>query len=348
MRFVILFVLFLFSNLYSQEIVLTKDVEVKLNLKTLKVRNTQEVWTKTYQAKVVENPTLSFEVSSPVDGIIEKVFVKQGDILKKGDVVVKIYSPQIASIQSNILMAKVRLKTAQDVLQREEMLYREEVIPYSRFYSAKIEYEKAKGELNALIKALKSYGEIEGNSIILRSKVDGFVAESKAINGMPVTIGNSIMRIYSRRILWVEAMVPFEDTQFIKVGQKANVINPEGKKVEGKITLINQEIDPKTSRNLVRVEVYNPGEVIKPNMYVNVEIPISSEKGLVIPYSAVVNHNGKNFVFVKQSSKAVLREVKLGKKFNDDVKVISGLKEGEEIFIDGVIFLKAKMFGRGE
>ncbi|MCX7759912.1 MAG: efflux RND transporter periplasmic adaptor subunit [Hydrogenothermaceae bacterium] len=348
MKFVVLFILFLFANIYSQEINLTKDIENKLNLKTLKVKNIQEVQTKIYPAKVVDNPTLSFEVSSPVDGIVEKVFVKQGDIVKKGSMLLKVYSPQIANIQSNIQMTKVRLKTAEDVLQREEMLYKEEVIPYSRFYSAKIEYEKIKGELDALVKALKSYGEIEGNSIILRSKIDGFVAESKAINGMPVPVGDSIMKIHSYRVVWVEAMVPFEDTKFIKIGQKAKVINPEGEKVEGKITLINHELDPKTSRNSVRVEVYEPGEVVKPNMFVNVEIPIYSQKGLFIPYQAVVNHNGKNFVFVKQSSKAVLREVKLGKKVGSSVEVISGLKEGEEIVIDGVIFLKAHLFGGGE
>ncbi|MEJ5172682.1 MAG: efflux RND transporter periplasmic adaptor subunit [Hydrogenothermaceae bacterium] len=348
MRFVILFVLLVSINSYSQDIDLTKDIEDKLNLKTLKVKNTQEIQSKVYPAKVVENPTLIFEVSSPVDGIIEKVFVKQGDIVKKGSVLLKVYSPQIANIQSNIQMAKVRLKTAKEVLQREELLYKEEVIPYSRYYGAKIEYEKVKGELDALVKALNSYGEIDGNSIILRSKMDGFVAESKAVNGMPVTMGDSVMKIHSHRVLWVEAMVPFEDTKFIKLGQRAEVINPESRKVEGKITLVNHELDPKTSRNLVRVEVYQPGEFIKPNMFVNVEIPIYSQKGLFLPYQAVVNQNGKNFVFVKQSSKAVLKEVKLGKKLDKSVEVISGIKEGEEVFIDGVIFLKAKVFGGGE
>lgn len=71
-----------------------------------------------------------------------------------------------------------------------------------------IDYEKAKGELEALQKALRSYGEVKGNSLMLRSKVDGFIAESKVVRGMPVNTGESLMKVHSHRILWVEVMFP--------------------------------------------------------------------------------------------------------------------------------------------
>lgn len=347
LKICLLFILFSFSVSFGKSISISPEVQKKLGIKTLKVEFITATESKVYPATVLDNPMLSFDVSSPVDGIIEKVFVKQGDVVKKGSILLKVYSPQIANIQSSIQMAKVKLKTAQDTLEREEMLYREEVIPYSRFYGAKIEYERAKGELDALYKALNSYGEVDGNSILIRSKVDGFVAESKAINGMPITLGESVMRVHSHRLLWVEAMVPFDEIKYIKVGGKGYIINPEGKKVEGIITLINHEIDPKTSKNMVRLEVKSPQNILKPNMFVNVEIPLAKREGLLLPKHAVVIMGGKSFVFVKEKDRVSLREVRINTA-GDKVEITSGLKEGEEVITQGVIFLKAQFFGSGE
>lgn len=79
-------------------------------------------------------------------------------MLKKGQVLLTVYSPKIADIQANIEMAKVKVDTARQVLEREEMLYKEEVIPYVRYYNAKIEYQKAVGELK----------RFEKNTVFLR------------------------------------------------------------------------------------------------------------------------------------------------------------------------------------
>lgn len=342
-----LFLFYVYNYAFGQHLNISFDIEKKLGIKYIKITENYTTKTKTYPATVVDNPLLSFDVSVASDGIVEQVFVKQGDRVKKGTILVKVYSPRIAELQSNIQMAKIKLKTAKDILEREEMLYKEEVIPYTRFYSAKIEYERAKGEFEALKRALASFGEVEGNSIILRSKVDGFVAESMAVRGMPVSVGDSIMKIHSHKVLWVESMVPFEDTKYIKVGDKAFVINPEGKKIEGKVILINHEIDPKTARNMVRVEVKNPSEIIKPNMFVNVEFPVSKVEGIFVPSQAVIQKDGKNYVFVKSADKISPREVKVGVTYGRETQILKGLKSGEEVVIDGVIFLKSHFFGGG-
>lgn len=344
MKFFLLLILLIFKLSLGQGIQLEPQVEKKMNIRTIKVSRTTITEDKIYPANVVDDPSLSFEVSVPVDGIIEKVFVKQGDVIKASTPLLKVYSPKIAQLQSDIQMALVKLKATKDTLEREEMLYKEEVIPYSRFYSAKIDYEKAKGEFEALKKILNSFGEVIGNSIVIRSKVDGFVAESKAINGMPVNLGDSVMRIHSHKRLWVEAMVPFEDTKYIKRGQKALVINTEGREAWGKVTLINHELDPKTSRNMVRIEVINPHETIKPNMFVNVKIALSKKEGIFLPYEAVISKDNKNFVFVREGKSITSREVKVGSKLSNYLEITSGLKEGEEVIVGGILFLKSHFF----
>ena len=347
MKKALLLIALLFSFSFSQEVVVSKDKAEKLGIKTVVAKYKEYSLTKTYPAVVNEDPTLSYSVSSSVDGIVENLYVKQGDHVKKGQVLLTVYSPKIADIQANIEMAKVKVDTARQVLDREEMLYKEEVIPYVRYYNAKIEYQKAVGELNALRKILSSYGEIKGNSVILRSKVNGFIADLKVIKGSPVNVGQEIMYIHSHERLWVIAQLPFQDAQNLKIGQKVYIKTPTGKKVEGILTYINHEIDPKTRRNDVRIVVNNVGDLLKPNLFVDVEIPISSVKGLVIPSSSVFKENGKDYCFVKVGDKFVLREVQIGSRDDKETVILSGIKEGETVVYSGVIFLRSSVFGGG-
>jgi HlyD family secretion protein. len=110
----------IFTLSSAQEIMLKPEIEKKINLKTEKVKVGEVVEYQTFPAVVSEDPTLSFAVSSPVEGIAEKVYVKLGDHVKKGQILLAVYSPTIASLQANIEMAKVKLQTAEQVLEREE------------------------------------------------------------------------------------------------------------------------------------------------------------------------------------------------------------------------------------
>ncbi|WP_297886973.1 efflux RND transporter periplasmic adaptor subunit [Sulfurihydrogenibium sp.] len=341
----IILVFLILSLTFAQEVQVNSQIQKKIGIKTIPAKYQEVSVYQTYPAVVNEDPTLSFSVSSSVDGIVDSLYVKQGDFVKKGQILLTVYSPKIADIQANIEMAKVKVSTAKQVLDREEILYKEEVIPYVRYYNAKIEYEKALGELNALKKMLNSYGEIKGNSVVLRSKTTGFVADIKVVKGSPVNIGEQIMLIHSHERLWVVAQVPFKDVERLKVGQTVFVITLTGKKIKGTLSYINHEIDPKTRRNDVRVVVENVGNFLKPNLFVSVEIPVSSMRGLVIPSSAVFVENGKEFCFVKNNDKFVLRKIKTGQKDEKYAVVLSGLREGEEVAYTGVVFLRSSIFG---
>lgn len=344
MRFIILILMVIFSSSFSQEIKLKQEVIKKLNIKTEKIKYGEFYNYKTFPGEGKEDPSLSFSVSSTIDGVVDEIYVKEGDEVKKGQILLKIYSPTIVNIQSNIDMAKVKLKASKDVLEREEMLYKEEIIPYVRYYNAKIDYEKNLGEYNALVKMLNSYGEVSNGKVILRSKVNGYVSDLKVIKGSPVKVADEMMRIHSHERLWVIGQLPYEIAVNLKEGQTVKVVSPTNMELEGKISLINHDINPKTRRNDIRVIVNNPKENLKPNMFVDIKVPVGSIKGLMVNSAAVFKENGKTFCFVKDKDFFKLKEIKLegnGKY----LKVVSGLNEGEEVVVDGVLFLKTKIFG---
>ncbi len=344
MRIIVLILMVIFSFSFSQEIKLTPEVIKKLNIKTEKVKYGEFYDYKTFPAEVKEDPSLSFSVSSSLDGIVDDIYVKEGDEVRKGQILLKIYSPTIVNIQSNIEMAKVKLKASKDILEREEMLYKEEIIPYVRYYNAKIEYEKNLGEYNALIKMLNSYGEVSNGKVIVRSKVNGYISDLKVIKGSPVNVANEMMKIHSHERLWIIGQVPYEIAINLKEGQKVKVVSPTNLDLEGTISLISHDINPKTRRNDIRVVVNNPKENLKPNMFVNIKVPVNSVKGLIVNSMAVFKEKGKTFCFVKNGESFNLKEIKVegdGKY----LKVVSGLNEGDEVVIDGVLFLKTKVFG---
>jgi len=77
-------------------------------------------------------------------------------------------------------------------------------------------------------------------------------------------------------------------------------------------------------------------------------LPLKSTSGVLVPLKAVFQEKDKYYCFVKSGNKAILREVKIAEKVGDFYKVVSGLKEGEEVITDGLIFLKTKAFGGAE
>ncbi len=156
------------------------------------------------------------------------------------------------------------------------------------------------------------------------------------------------MRVHSHERLWVIAQVPFEITKDLKIGQKVIVISPLNKEIFGTLSLISREIDPKTRRNDIRIVVNNVENSLKPNLFVNVKLPLKSTSGVLVPLKAVFQEKGKYYCFVKSANKVILREVKIAEKVGDFYKVVSGLKEGEEVITDGLIFLKTKAFGGAE
>ncbi|MDQ7055321.1 MAG: efflux RND transporter periplasmic adaptor subunit [Persephonella sp.] len=231
--------------------------------------------------------------------------------------------------------------------EREKKLYQSEIIPYGRYFQAKVNYENAKGKLEALTESLKAYGEIDGHLLVLKSDIDGYVAKQNVVLGDSVDINKLIFRIHSHEKLWVVAMVPVKDTKFFSKGLKVEVISPLGK-TKGTVDFISHKVDPETKRNDVRIIGDNSNDTLKPNMFVDVLIKSKKIKGIFIPESSVVIKDNSHFVFVKKGEHVEPVEVFLGEKIDGYYRVIEGVKTGDQIIIKGVSFLKSRFLAETE
>jgi cobalt-zinc-cadmium efflux system membrane fusion protein len=326
---------------FSETLKLDQNVIQKLGIKlhTVKIERVKD--SLTLPSKVSEYSGLVAEVFPPVSGVVKKVFVKEGDKVKKGAPLALVYSPQIADLQAQIRMAKVKLQTAQETLKREEMLYREEVIPYARYYGAKIDYERAKGEYEALLASLRSFGEVISDTVLIRSPINGYVIEQKVFTGSGVDISKEMFKVHSHEKLWVYAYATPEDATKVKVGMVGYVLW-QGQKLEGKVDYVAHEVDPNTKRVPVRLLVNNVRDLLRPGLMVQTAIELGSVSGVWLPLQAVQKVSGRDAVFVKIPEGFSVRTVRKIRQEGEWV-LVEGLKEGERVAISGLVFLKSQV-----
>ena len=143
------------------------------------------------------------------------------------------------------------------------------------------------------------------------------------------------------------ASVNEKDFASVRVGSQASITAPAypARNWKGRVTYIQPQVDPTTRTAQARIEVANPGETLRIEMYVDVEFSSPGASGPVVPEAAVQSIGERQFVFlpVKNNEGSFqLREVRLGPAANGYYSVLEGLKTQDEVVTDGSFILKAE------
>jgi len=348
-RLLILFVILCFvfageKHRHEEFIHLTEEQikELGIKLYTVKKKPAQKILK--FPAEVRENPLTTYKVFSPVEGILKKLYVKEGDAVKKGDILAEVYSPELASLVSEVESAKVRVESAKKLFLKNKELYAQKVIKYLRYYNSMVEYERAKGEYEALLGRLKSIGEVRNYNLLIRSPGDGYVVSQNVVMGDSVGLDTLLFEIHKHEVLWVYGWAPLQSVKELKVGMEGEVLL-NGEFFPCNLTFIAHEVDTKTRRVKVRCEAKNKNHTLRPGEFVTLLFKVGGKPGLLIPKSAVQEVEGKKVVFVKAPDGFEPRSVKILKEIDGYYVVGEGLKEGEKVAVSGTIFLKTMLTG---
>ncbi|HYU36107.1 MAG TPA: efflux RND transporter periplasmic adaptor subunit [Thermoanaerobaculia bacterium] len=170
--------------------------------------------------------------------------------------------------------------------------------------------------------------------LVVRSPISGTVLEKKVVQGQYVTEGQDLYLLADLSNLWLSARVYEQDLGATKVGQLAiaRFAAFPGREFRGRIRFIDPILDPGTRTAGVRIELPNPGGLLKPGMFANAELRVDLGRALAIPKSAVLDTGVRQVVYVRQGpNRFVGREVHLGQSAGDLVQVVAGLSEGEQV-----------------
>lgn len=313
---------------------MTEDAMKLANIQTMVVGGSKETNKKlTLNGKVQIDERKLYTQSSHIPGRIEKLNINfTGEKVNRGQTLAMVYSPDLVTAQEELLQA-YRIKETQPEL-----------------------FEAAKQKLNNW-----KIGESTINKIISTNKpiqqfpitadVSGIITAKKVDLGDYVSQGMPIYEIADLSSLWVLFDVYESDMPWVKVGDKINytIQSLPGESFEGVITFIDPLINPETRVASARVEVKNPENKLKPEMFVSGvvsrNVNTSASKDIVIPKSAVMWTGERSVVYIKSivSNKVnfKLREVTLGASLGDAYIIKEGLSEGEDIVVNGTFTVDA-------
>jgi membrane fusion protein, heavy metal efflux system len=185
-----------------------------------------------------------------------------------------------------------------------------------------------------------------GNQVTVVAPIGGEV-ETRPVNvGQVVATGQPLATLLNTHSVWVESDVFEKDLSRIRVGQRVAIGADAvpGRTFEGTISYIGGEVNPETRAVRVRTVVSNPGEILKPNMFVRVVIASGSGRAVTVPQAALQEQGGEPVVFVAESEGAYRRRVvRAGPVLGDQVVIEAGVKPGERVVTRGSYQLLAKV-----
>jgi len=299
-------------------------------------------------------------------GRIEKVNVRVGDRVRKGQTLLDYDNIELADVVARYIKASSDLKKDEaqaEVLkrayERAKTLTQVGALAGAEEERRKAEYDSALTSLNTdraevarARQQLARFGvrtdeDAETSHTALVAPFDGVVTEVKATVGELKSSDEEVFTIADLSTVWVQADVYQRDIAAVKPGQHVRLTiesYPE-RYFAGRVTYISDVLDEKTRTAKVRCEVENPRGELKVGMFATVLLPSSgSREVLIVPEAAVQLIQGKPFVFVQTGEdRFEKREVTLGTRANDRVEVKKGIRAGEHVVTEGSYALKSEV-----
>jgi len=278
-------------------------------------------------------------VAPKFEGWIERLHVNaSGQPVAKGQPLFEVYSPELVSAQREYMVAAkgmATLKAANEEMQSGMRQLADAGLARLRNWDISEEQ----------LAALAAGGEVR-RTLTFRAPVGGVVLEKKAVAGMRFMPGEMLYQIADLGAVWVLADVFERDIGQVKVGQQVKLaINAyPDKSFTGTVAYIYPTLKAETRTIPVRIELANPGGLLKPAMYASVELAVGArDKVVTVPVSAVIDSGVRQVVLVqKAAGRYEPREVKLGARSDEHVEVREGVAEGEPVVVAANFLIDAE------
>lgn len=280
------------------------------------------------------------QINTKIDGWIEHLYVDfTGKLVKKGDPLFTIYSPELLSTQEEYLLA----------LQAKKEIGGS---PFSRVAAAGNSLlEAARRRLLLWDITPEQIAELEQSgkptkTLTIVSPIDGFVIDKMAFEGMRVEPSMVLYKIADLSTVWVYADIYEYELPLVKVGEQATVRLSyyPGQTFRGRVIYLYPYLDSKTRTAKVRLELPNTGALrLKPGMFADIELKVSLGRRLAVPHEAILDSGTRQIVFVeKGEGHFEAKEVTLGLRVDDRHEVLSGLSPGTRIVASANFFLDSE------
>jgi RND family efflux transporter MFP subunit len=276
---------------------------------------------------VAINDRLVSYVQTRFSGYIRKVFVNATyQYVRKGQPLFTIYSPDLVATEQEYLLARANQKT----LGTSSI---GDVAADANSLTSAAEQRLAQWDISAnQIADLKRTGALP--DLTINAPASGYVTEFNALPNLYATPATRLYTIADLSRVWVNAQVFQTDVGQLRPGDFANITVDAYplKTFRGRVEQILPQVDMATRTVAVRLSIANPGLLLKPGMFVNVDLKSSMGRRLVVPASAVFQTGIRQVVFLNRGNGSIEpHDVVLGPRIGDDFVVLKGLTAGQSI-----------------
>ncbi|RPD47009.1 efflux RND transporter periplasmic adaptor subunit [Hymenobacter sediminis] len=293
------------------------------------------------------------ELRSQVAGFITQIFFKEGEVVTKGKPLYEIdrrkYQAAYQQALAGLRSTQATVQNAQINLNRYERLLEQDAVARQIVDNARTNYATAQAQVG-VAQANVAAARTDLDYSLIKAPFTGRIGISQVRLGSQVSPGSTLLNTISGEdpmgvdfVVTESDLNRFNDLQ--RQGTTSNdstfrLVLPDGTRYNqpGKILAIDRGVTQGTGTVQIRVQFANPKRQLKDGMSAVLSV-LNRQSGrrIVIPYKAVVEQMGENFVFVAgDSSKAYQRKVQLGPRLRDQIVIMEGIKPGDQVVTEGL------------
>jgi len=271
----------------------------------------------------------NIQVSAKSAGVVSQVFVREGEMVTKGQVLAQIDNSLVAR---NIDELKASLELATTVYNRQKNLWDQKI-------GTEVQYLQAKNNKESIEKRIASVGE-QNDMMRIKSPISGVVDEVTAKAGQNIAPGMPAVRVVNNSDLKVKAAVSESFVTSIKKGNKVIVTVPDlNKDFEAKVTFVGRNINQLSRTFIVEIDMPSNPE-LRPNMSANIKVIYDSyPSAIAVPINIVQDVNGEKIVYVVEAKGnqniASRKVITIDGVYDSYARVVKGLNTGDKIITAG-------------
>jgi membrane fusion protein, multidrug efflux system len=277
------------------------------------------------------------EIASRISGFIRNLPVREGEAVKKGQVIVTIdptdVQTSINEAEARLTQAKRKATEAAAEYERHKNLYEQKLIAEQMFRKVELQHQLAQEDLRVAqgaldqARALLEYAKI-------KSPVTGVVVDKYKQSGDLTTPGANILAVEDPTRIVLRTFINEAYVQYIHQGDAVLVtLDNQSSSLQGTVSHVVPSADPSTHSYMVKI-VLEDISSIRVGMFARIEFAMGQKKVITVPGSAIVTHADLPGVYlVDAQGIAHFRMVRTGRQFSDDMEIISGLKSGDRIVV---------------
>lgn len=279
-------------------------------------------------------------VAPRFEGWIQTLLVNEtGQPVRRGQPLFEVYSPELVAAEQEYVIAR---EAERSLAHADHAVRRGTAGIADAALSRLRNFDLPPDE----IARLRRTGTVN-RGLRLTSPADGVVLEKNAVQGMRFAPGDTLYRIADLSTVWLLADVFEQDLGLVRPGQDARIsltAYPD-RQFEGKVTFVYPTLNAATRTARVRIEIPNPDQLLKPDMYATVEIaaPMGAAPMVVVPDSAVLDSGTRQVVLVERSAgRYEPRTVAVGRRADGYAEIRSGVTAGEKVVVGANFLIDAE------